>query len=83
MKIGLREIIALVLAKNPSARIVVTAVTLESIAEMDSIVKYFPFTDVEITAINVSRSREAGDYHLMTAQNPVYLFALQRQGESV
>ena len=80
---GLREIIALVLAKNPSARIVVTAVTLESIAEMDSIVKYFPFTDVEITAINVSRSREAGDYHLMTAQNPVYLFALQRQGESV
>jgi len=80
---NLREIIALVLEKAPAARIVVSAVTLESVAEMERIVREFSFTDAEITCLNVTRSRKAGAYHLMTAQNPVYLFTLQRREAAV
>lgn len=76
---NLREIVSLILEKNPAARIVAAAVTLESIAEMERIIKEFSFISTEITCLNVSNSREAGPYHLMTAQNPVYLFTLQRQ----
>ena len=76
---SLREIVALVLEKNPNARLVLTAVTLESVAEMDQLIKEFHFTDTDVTCLNVSRARELGSYHLMTAQNPVYLFTLQRR----
>lgn len=76
---GLRDIVALVLEKNPNVRLVLTAVTLESVAEMERLIKEFDFTDADITCLNVSRARELGAYHLMTAQNPVYLFTLQRR----
>ncbi|MDE6933580.1 MAG: precorrin-6A reductase [Oscillospiraceae bacterium] len=80
---GLRDIAALVLEKNPNARLVLTAITLESVAEMERLVKEFHFADADITCLNVSRARELGSYHLMTAQNPVYLFTLQRREGAV
>ena len=80
---SLREIVALVLEKNPNARLVLTAVTLESVAEMDRLIKEFHFTDTDVTCLNVSCARELGPYHLMTAQNPVYLFTLQRRRGAV
>ena len=80
---GLRDIVTLVLEKNPNARLVLTAVTLESVAEMEWLVKEFHFADADITCLNVSRARELGAYHLMTAQNPVYLFTLQRREGAV
>ena len=80
---SLRDIVALVLEKNPNARLVLTAVTLESVAEMERLIKEFGFTDADITCLNVSRARELGAYHLMTAQNPVYLFTLQRRRGAV
>ena len=73
----------LVLEKNPNARLVLSAVTLESVAEMEQLVKEFNFADADITCLNVSRARELGAYHLMTAQNPVYLFTLQRREGAV
>ena len=80
---SLREIVALVLEQNPNARLVLTAVTLESVAEMDRLIKEFHFTDTDVTCLNVSCARELGPYHLMTAQNPVYLFTLQRRRGAV
>ena len=80
---SLREIVALVLEKNPNARLVLTAITLESVAEMDQLIKEFHFTDTDVTCLNVSCARELGSYHLMTAQNPVYLFTLQRRRGAV
>lgn len=80
---GLGEMMALVLEKNPSARLVMTAVTLESVAEMNRAAKEFDFTEVDIACLNVSRGRTAGPYRLMTAQNPVYVFTLQRREGAV
>lgn len=80
---GLRDIVTLVLEKSPNARLVLTAVTLESVAEMEQLIKEFHFIDADITCLNVSRARELGAYHLMTAQNPVYLFTLQRREGAV
>ena len=71
----LKDIMALVLVKNPSARIVVNTVTAETFAAALDAVKTLPVTDVEIVELSVSRGRQVGSYHLMTAQNPVYLFS--------
>ncbi len=80
---NLREIVSLVLEKNPAARLVMTAVTLESAAEMTGVMKDFGFTETDAVCLNAARSRTAGPYHLMTAQNPVYLFTLQRREGAV
>lgn len=73
----LKEILALALHKNPAARIVVNTVTAETFALALEAVKTLPVKDVEIVELSVSRGRKVGGYHLMTAQNPVYLFSCQ------
>lgn len=73
----MKEIIALLLEKNPRVRIVATAVTLESVAELAECVKAFPFRETEAVSLTAARSRKAGAYHLMTGQNPVYIFTMQ------
>ena len=73
----LRDIMALALQKNPAARIVVNTVTAETFAAALDAMKTLPVQDVEIVEISVSRGRQVGSYHLMTAQNPVYLFSCQ------
>ena len=72
------EILALLLQKNPRVRIVAAAITLETAAELTECVRRFGFTEAEVISLQVARSRAAGAYHLMTAQNQVYLFVLQR-----
>jgi len=78
---SLRDIIALALEKNPAARIVVSAVTLESVADMCGIINDLGFPDAEVSCVSASRARKTGVYHLMTAQNPVFLFTLQREAD--
>lgn len=76
---NLREIIALLLEKNPAVRIVATAVTLESIGELNACCKEFAFEERETLSLTAARSRKAGPYHLMLGQNPVYVFTMQKK----
>ncbi len=78
---NLREIIALLLEKNPHVRIVVTAVTLETVGETTALMKEFPFTETEVVSLSVARDRKAGPYRLMTGLNPVFIFTMQAGGE--
>ena len=78
---NLDGILRRLLAKNPRVRIVATAVTLETIAELMEASKAFEFCD--IAEINVSKPRALGRYRLMTAQNPVYIFTMQNGGGEV
>jgi precorrin-6Y C5,15-methyltransferase (decarboxylating) len=70
--------VSLLLEKNPAVRIVAAAVTLESVAELTGIVRDFQFAEHEVLCLTSARGRVAGDYHLMTGQNPVYLFTMQK-----
>lgn len=63
---NLREIVELVRSKNPDARFVMNVITPESLAQA------LEFGG-EIVQMQVSRGRKAGNYHLMTAENPVYI----------
>lgn len=58
---------------NPSMRVVITAVTLETIGEIAQILKTIPVVEQEIVQMQVSRAKSAGSYSLMQAENPVYL----------
>ena len=77
----MEEIITLALGKNPGVRIVATAVTLETAAELTACLRRFPAERTEVLSLQAARGRAAGAYHLMTAQNPVYIFVM-RGGEA-
>jgi len=70
---NLREILEVLRGKNPGMRVVLNAVSLETIAEMTAVVKEFPVSGLTIEQVQVSRSRALGNYHLMTADNPVMI----------
>ena len=74
---NMRQILAEILTKNPNTRIVATAVTLESVAELTQCVKDIPFATTEVVSMTVARDRKAGPYHLMMGQNPIFIFTMQ------
>lgn len=73
----MEEILRIALAKNPAVRIVATAIALETVAELTRCQKCLPWAQTDCVSLTVSNSRKAGDYHLMTAQNPVYIFTFK------
>ena len=72
---NMEELLRCALDKNPAVRIVVTAVTLETVAETVQCFARLELTDTDMVQIAATRVREAGRYHLMDAQNPVWVLA--------
>ncbi|MBE6524004.1 MAG: precorrin-6A reductase [Thermoplasmata archaeon] len=70
---NLKDIIGCLLDKNPEIRIVINSVTIETLEETTQVINEFGLVEEEISCINVSKARKLGRYHLMTAQNPVYI----------
>ncbi|MBO4809101.1 MAG: precorrin-6A reductase [Lachnospiraceae bacterium] len=71
----LKEIIKLLTGKGKGIRYVINAVSLETITEAAKILEKYEPWDVSVTQLSVSESRKLGAYRLMTAQNPVWIFA--------
>lgn len=69
----MEDILRLALGKNPAVRFVVTAVTLETLSEVLRCFAALDLADVDMVQIAATRTRQAGAYHLMDAQNPVWL----------
>ena len=76
---NLGSIIDAALEKNPDAKILATAVTLETQAEA---LRCFSERGIAADAmcVNVSQAEPLGSYHLMKAQNPVWLIGGARNG---
>lgn len=71
----LKEILDCLYRKNSHMRIVINAVTLETISEIREVLAHFPVTDESMIQLQVSRTRKAGSYHLIQAENPVWICA--------
>ena len=67
---------------NPQVRICATAVTLETLAELLACLKSRGIGDADIVQVSVARADHVGSYHLMRAENPVYIvtFETAREG---
>ena len=76
----LREIIQKIRDRHTLVRVVATAVTLESLAELSEVFSDKAFTDKSIVQLAVSRAEPLGKYQLMTALNPVTIFSANLEG---
>lgn len=75
---NLREILNVILLKNPFSRVVVTCITLETLSETLECLKTLHAEEPDIVQISAARSKSVGRYHLMTGQNPVYIVSWGR-----
>lgn len=54
-------------------RVVINAVSLETIAQITKLIQMYPVKHVQLTQIQASRAHKLGSYNLMQAQNPVLI----------
>lgn len=64
-------------AKNPSMRVVINAISLETLSEIMGCLKTWKVTDLDITQVQISKAKTLGDYHMMMGQNPVTIVSFQ------
>lgn len=67
----LREILEKLYEKNPTMRIVINTVSLEGSSQLQEVLREISSTEPEFVTIQVSKAKKMGEYHLMTANNPV------------
>lgn len=79
---NLKEIMTALSGSGSSVRVVINAVSLETIAEIQSVIREFPVSGLSLEQISVSRARELGNHHLMMAENPVMIAAFTLGGKS-
>ena len=72
---NLAEILELLVKKNPKIRVVVNAITLETMAEAVEQFKKLGFEDIDIVQIFAAHGKAAGSYHMMQGQNPVFIIS--------
>ncbi len=70
---NLKEILTCVKEKNPHVRIVLNAISLETVKEAMEAAEEGILKDPEIVQIMASRSKKLGAYHMMMGMNPVYI----------
>ena len=74
---NLKEIIEVLKAKNPHIRIVINAISMETICEIKEILAAYDVKNEDIVQLQVSRSKQIGHYHLMQAENPVWICSFE------
>ncbi len=69
----LEDIIATLKEMNSHMRIVINSVTIETIAEINNLIKKYDIENADVIQVAVSKAKKAGDYSIMQGQNPVYI----------
>lgn len=69
----MKEILSALYLKNPKMRIVINAISMETIREINEILSEYQVEEEEVVQLQVNRMKKAGSYHLMQAENPVWI----------
>ena len=54
-------------------RIVINAISLETVGELTALKNDRRITNLEIIQVQVSRAKQIGEYNLMQGENPIYI----------
>lgn len=72
---NLREILQKLYVCNPHMRVVISAVSVETFVEIKEMLFEFPTEEEELLQIQVNRTKKVGRYHMMQAENPIWICA--------
>lgn len=79
---NMKEIVELLLNKNPQVRIVINCITLETVGEALACIRELERQETyecesEVVQLCASRSKNIGRYHMMMGENPIYIITVQ------
>ena len=79
---NMKEIVELLLNKNPQVRIVINCITLETVGEALACIRGLEKQEIyecesEVVQLCASRSKNIGRYHMMMGENPIYIITVQ------
>ena len=78
----LKDIIKTLLDKNPKIKVVINAITLETLLEALNCIKEFNVKSIDITQVVVSKNKKLGNYNLMIGQNPIYIISFKGENKN-
>lgn len=70
-----QEILERLYRMNPRMRIVINAISMETICEIKELLSRYSMEKEEVVQLQVNRAGKVGAYHLMQAENPVWIGA--------
>lgn len=74
---NMKEILNLLYQKNPNMYVEINAISMETICQIKEILETYPICEEDVVQLQVSRSKKVGTYHLMQAENPVWICTFQ------
>lgn len=77
---NLKEILTVLQQINSKMQIVINAVSIETVCEIKELLTAFAIKDAELVQLQISRAKHLGNYHLMQAENPIWVCAFTFQG---
>ncbi|MBO4360540.1 MAG: precorrin-6Y C5,15-methyltransferase (decarboxylating) subunit CbiT [Eubacteriaceae bacterium] len=77
-KKNMEAIVGTVHEKNPCALVCITAIALESLFEAMSALEKFGYT-ISVTQISSANAKVVGSYHMMMAENPIYILTGEKE----
>ena len=77
---GMEGILKAALEKNAGVRFVATVISLESMVRLTECIRELPVGEPDLVQLTAARARKAGRSHLMTGQNPVWIFSFEGTG---
>lgn len=72
---NMKAILEMVKEKNPLVRVVVSAITIETLQEGTRLLGEMGYEDVAVCQVSVSRAQKTGRYHMFGALNPIFLIS--------
>lgn len=77
---GMREIVAHFMQySKKNSRLVINAITLETLSSSMEILKEFGFKDIEVVNLMVGRGKKVGPYTMMYGENPIYIITVVKE----
>jgi precorrin-6Y C5,15-methyltransferase (decarboxylating) len=70
---NMREILQTLYDINPNMRVVINAISIETISEINDIITLPNIINAEVVQLQVSKANAVGRYHLMKAENSVWI----------
>lgn len=61
-----------------NGRIVINAITLETVGEATKLLKEMNFKDMEVVNVSVARGKKVGPYTMMYGENPIYIITANK-----
>ena len=72
---NLKDILNCLKELNPRMRVVINAISIETVCEIKEVMNLYDICNDELVQVQVSRADKIGNYNLMKAENPVWIFS--------